>query len=648
MEQKEKIKVLKAGFMFMGIAFIIGSCLATQNVAALCEYDPALGSGLHIKNYIIYLPYQFWVWEYLYNDAIPTILERSESRVYLSVFVGFLFTILYSKSIKKRTTHGSAEWADKKDLEEAKITDKKGVIIGENPYTGELLRHDGPEHILLMAPTRSGKGADCIVPTCYEWPHSLFVLDVKGENWKYTAGYRKNVLKQHVMKYDPLSIDGSSVKWNALAEIGFRTDSEYSDTQNIVNTLANPNGNKELDYWGTAGSSYLCGSIIHLLYSYEREERQVPSLPDLASFVVSPTRPVEDQLAYMRKYPHISQEEFLSEDNVLQKIYGEYIKDFKIYNDMFDDLEEKISTLDQLKKVLSERNVDFTEEPFCFLLVHPKVLEAASEMVNKVPQERSGVISSAKNFLNLYQNPVIARNTSCSEFRVKDLLDLEKKISLYLVIPPGELNMLKPLCRLLINSILKQLIGRIELTEEEKNKKRLLMMLDEFPQFGNIDTMEQALAVCDGYGIKMCVVSQDVNQLNKAYTKDNSVSSNCHVQIFFTPNMDPSGATATYISKVLGKKTILVQNSTSQNEGLLKGSTSTSAMGRELMTPDEVNRMPSNRGIVFVAGHKPAYINKIKWFEMDYFKKMRRPELKVSDRSTLINSFETLRAVHKM
>jgi type IV secretion system protein VirD4 len=648
MDQKEKIRVLKAGVFLMGIAFVIGSWLATQNVAALCEYDPALGYSLQIKGHIIYSPHQFWMWEYLYSDTIPNILEQSENRVYFSLIVGFLCTILYSKSIKKRITHGSAEWADKKELEEAKITDKEGVIIGKNPYTGALLRHNGAEHILLMAPTRSGKGVNTIIPTCFEWIHSLFVLDVKGENWEKTAGYRKNVLRQQVMKFDPLSTDGSSVKWNVLAEIGFRTDSEYSDTQNIVNTLANPTGTKELDYWGISGSSYLCGSIIHLLYSYEREDRPLPSLSDLATFLVSPTRPVEDQLAYMRKYPHISQEEFLSENNVFQKIYGEYVKDFKIYNDMFDDLDEKITTLNQLKKVLSERNVDFKEEPFCYLLVHPKVLEAASEMANKVPQERSGVISSAKNFLNLYQNPIIARNTLYSEFRVKDLLDLDKKVSLYLVIPPGELNVLKPLCRLLINCILKQLIGRLELTEAEKSRKRLLMMLDEFPQFGNIDTMEQALAVCAGYGIKMCVVCQDVNQLNKAYTKDNSVSSNCHVQIFFTPNMDTSGATATYISKVLGKKTILIQNSTSQNESLLRGSVSTSAMGRELMTPDEVNRMPSDRGIVFVAGHKPAYVKKIKWFNMKEYKAMQMPYPKVSDHSTLINNFATLRSIHKI
>ena len=53
-------------------------------------------------------------------------------------------------------------------------------------------------------------------------------------------------------------------------------------------------------------------------------------------------------------------------------------------------------------------------------------------------------------------------------------------------------------------------------------KQRLLLMLDEFPQLGNLKLMESALAVCAGYGIKVCIVAQDVNQLNKEYTKDTS------------------------------------------------------------------------------------------------------------------------------
>ena len=143
-------------------------------------------------------------------------------------------------------------------------------------------------------------------------------------------------------------------------------------------------------------------------------------------------------------------------------------------------------------------------------------------------------------------------------------------------------------------------------------------MLDEFPQLGNLKSMELALAVCAGYGIKVCIVAQDVNQLNKEYTKDNSIASNCHVHIYFTPNLDSGAATAESISKNLGKKTIKTV-SHSDGGGLGKGSNSESFTGRDLMTPDEVSHVSSERELVFVAGHRPIYGNKLRYYLQPFF-----------------------------
>ncbi len=57
-------------------------------------------------------------------------------------------------------------------------------------YDQDYLRHDGPEHVLCFAPTRSGKGVGLVVPTLLTWPGSAIVHDIKGENWQLTAGFR--------------------------------------------------------------------------------------------------------------------------------------------------------------------------------------------------------------------------------------------------------------------------------------------------------------------------------------------------------------------------------------------------------------------------------------------------------------------------
>jgi type IV secretion system protein VirD4 len=645
MELSERKKVAKIVLSILFVFLVIGSTLATQNVAENCRYDPALGNGLTMGNIKLYAPYQFYLWKDTYSTAIPHILSDAEIRIYVSLLAGMFLSACVVKSRKHLTSHGTADWANQKDIREASLESPQGVILGINPYTHKLLKHDGPEHLLLMAPTRSGKGICVIIPTCLTWRHSIFVTDVKGENWHYTAGYRKNVLHQKVIKFEPLNNDGSSAKWNPFTEIHYRTSDEISDIQNFVTMVVDPEGKGQLDYWGTTGSALFLGVVLHLLYMHHRENRPLPNMSNIATFLSSPERDINEQIEIMKNYPHISAEEFMSEDNILQKIYGEYITNFEPFN---EELGCDVHCLKDLKQVMQGINVDFadTEKPFHFLLTHPKIAEAAAEVLNKAPNERSGVLSTAKSFLNLYQNPVVAKNTSISEFQIDDLLDPEQEVSFFLVIPPRDLATLRPLIRLLLNFVLRSLIKKMEFDDGEKEKvkkQRLLLMLDEFPQFGRLNTMETALAVMAGYGIKACVVTQDINQLNKAYTKDNSIASNCHVRIFFTPNDDNTPQT---ISKTLGKKTIYLQSNSSQG-GLLKGSTSTSEFGRELMTPDEVRKMDQDKELVLVAGCKPIMGRKLRYYLEPFFMKRIRPEPLISDKCTLIDSYEAFMKAHE-
>lgn len=670
-ERKQKVKIM-LGLLVAGV--IVGSVLAVQYIGYRCNYDSLLGNGLYYSGIKIYSPLNFWQWQEVFSFVIPEIILMANRIFYGSIFIFFIFALLIIKKSNKATSHGSAEWANLNDIIKSKVADTEGVVLGINPFTNKLLRHDGPEHISLMAPTRSGKGVGSIIPTLLTWKHSVFVTDVKGENWHFTAAYRRDVIKQRVIKFDPMCSDGSSARWNPLAEIHFRAEEEFSDIQNIVTMIVDPEGKGQLDYWANTGSALLIGTILHLLYANYRKGKRLPTLTDIASFLSSPERSLEEQLQMMKTYDHISPEEFMSDKNILEDIYGEYISNFEPY---MDYLGVEINSMAELKAAIqkSSEEINFEDEPFNLLLTHPRVASAAAEMLNKAPNEQSGVLSTAKTFLNLYQNPVIEKNISVSDFCISDLLNPDKEISFYLIIPPRDLGTLKPLCRLLINTILRSLIKQMEFSKKNKvtkeklsywlqfmdylndkfdldkvkEKQRLLLLLDEFPQFGRLDTMETALAVCAGYGIKVCIISQDINQLNKAYTKDNSILSNCHVHIYFTPNID--GNTAPLISKMLGKKTITVQSSSAQNGVLFKGSTSTSSTGRELMTPDEINTMSAEREIVFVAGNKPIFAKKLRYYKEKFFTSKsgyaEANEPLKSDTCTVISDYDSLLEMHR-
>jgi hypothetical protein len=94
---------------------------------------------------------------------------------------------------------GSARWATTDDIRKAGLDQPAGVFLGLR--TRQYLRHEGPEHVLTFAPTRSGKGVGLVIPTLLSWPASAVIHDIKGENWSITAGWRSRL--SHCLLFNP-------------------------------------------------------------------------------------------------------------------------------------------------------------------------------------------------------------------------------------------------------------------------------------------------------------------------------------------------------------------------------------------------------------------------------------------------------------
>src|ERR1700731_1156147 len=84
---------------------------------------------------------------------------------------------------------------------------------------------------------------------------------------------------------------------------------------------------------------------------------------------------------------------------------------------------------------------------------HPVVASAARELLNKSENERSGVLSTAMSFLGLYRDPIVAKVTSCCDWRITELVDGERPTTLYLVVPPSDISRTKSLVRLVLNQV---------------------------------------------------------------------------------------------------------------------------------------------------------------------------------------------------
>jgi len=520
---------------------------ATQWTAAALGYQRELGPPwFMLWNYPVYPPPAFFWWWFSYDAYAPDVFVRgayiAASGGIAAVVVAVAMSVWRARELKVAETYGTARWASHGEVEAAGLTGDRGVVLGR--LDRQYLRHDGPEHILCFAPTRSGKGVGLVVPSLLTWGGSAIVHDIKGENWTLTAGFRSRLGR--VLMFDPTN--PASAPYNPLLEVR-RGEWEVRDVQNVADVLVDPEGSLERrNHWEKTSHALLVGAILHVLYA-EADK----TLAGVAAFLSDPKRPIEATLAAMMSTPHLGEAG-----------------------------------------------------------VHPVVASAARELFNKSENERSGVLSTAMSFLGLYRDPVIARVTSRSDWRIADLVEGERPVTLYLVVPPSDISRTKPLIRLLLNQI-----GR-RLTEElmpSGKRHRVLLMLDEFPALGRLDFFESALAFMAGYGLKAFLIAQSLNQIEKAYGPNNAILDNCHVRVSFATNDE---RTAKRISDALGTATEMraMKNYAGHRLSPWLGHlmVSRTETARALLTPGEIMQLSPDDEIVMVAGVPPIRARKVRYF----------------------------------
>ena len=111
--------------------------------------------------------------------------------------------------------------------------------------------------------------------------------------------------------------------------------------------------------------------------------------------------------------------------------------------------------------------------------VHPVAAATARELLNKSENERSGVLSTAVSSLGLYRDPLVSRNNEHRDWRIADLVNANKPVTLYLVVPPSDISRTKPLIRLILNQIGRRLTETLNTKAGDRTQRQLLIMLDE-------------------------------------------------------------------------------------------------------------------------------------------------------------------------
>lgn len=576
---------ISAGGAISAAALILASSL----IAEAFDHQPALGDPvITIGGVRLYAPWQIFLWHARWSEAYP----RPFAIGGLIVFVSFITACVAMALIMRRGPEmkpfAPDAWGDFEEAKACGLFAPLGAVLGK--LDGEILCFNGPEHQLLIGASRSGKGRGHVVPTLLAWPHSALVLDIKGElaDGDERHGFPGTAGFREtigpVLRFAPTRADSAS--FNPLFEVR-RGPNEVRDVQNIVEILVDPAGDgRHQDFWDRSAKHVLVGLILHVLY----------------------VEPIER-------------------------------KTLAIVREKLRDLD---ATALEMKSVY-HRISPTTGAPE----IHPEVLHAAESFLAGEERMQSGIKATAESFFGLFADEIVATKTATSDFRIGDLMCLERPVTLYLQPPPSDALRLTPLMRLIINQFARALMEDQTRDAQGRVKRhRMLLLLDEFPMLGRMPFFEVMMGAMAGYGLKASLVCQSLNHITKAYGRENVILDNCHIVTAFAASDDD---TSERISKMAGEVWELRESLTERTPRPLLGWGRRTITMREerrpLITAAQVRALPRDEQLMFVSGAKPIRAKKLKFDQERIFRPRLRPASGERPTLSVAHDWQAVRAL---
>ena len=492
------------------------------------------------------------------HPALATPLRASHA-IFAAVVLGALYVLprtvreIRRIPVLRPETHGSARWVTPGELARAGLFSAEGILLGRIADDPRPIADSGDAHFAVIAPSGAGKTTCLVLPALFTAPGTVIALDVKGELFALTSGFRHSVLGHEILRFDPTDMSGTATRFNPLDTIP-RDDRDVAAAQAIAQVLvtAEKDAHSQTDdFWTRSAASALVTFLLHSIYCRGDNTASLShtlaltSTPDVTTLLLEMSRSNHD--------PHFA------------------------------------------RQWRSNGQLTFT---------HPAIQEGALQLAGMEPRTRDGILATVNSALATFRDGILARNTSDSDFSLPELLAPGSKKTLYVTIPPTRIDQLRPLLRVFVRAVLEAATQR-PTGRLYRPVDRLLLILDEFPVLGRLEILQSSIAFLRGYGVKVFLAAQTIGQIEQAYGQHQSILPNCRIILTFAP---ADLKTAEMFSKLTGQQTVHTRRRSSSTSW--KGGSSTSLAdqdhARPLLTPDEVRRLPSTEALLIVAGLPPA------------------------------------------
>lgn len=503
-------------------------------------------------------------WKAYSNDPaqkkqIKTCAAFSASVFFIGFPIGFALGMQ-----KRRPLHGDARWAHTQEIRKAGLHATSGIIVGK--HRNRYLIYPGQQFVLLAAPTRSGKGVGVVIPTLLNWADSVVVVDIKGENYELTAGYRKKH-GQQVFAFRPFHEQGSTHRYNPLAYVRRDVMLRAGDLHVIAASLYPPHEGGESEGGSSKFWNDKCRDLFLAIGLYLLE---------------TPDRPCT-----------------LGEVLRVASFNGRPAKE-------------------AFNKLIAER--DNTPSP-----LSDECVEAIDRFVSNPDNTLGNILSSFTAPLSMFADPLVDAATSDNDFSLEDVR--RKRMSVYVCIPPGKIKVSGLLLNLFFSQLVS-LNTRVLPNEDETLKYQTLLVLDEFTAMGRVSILASGVGFIAGYNLRLLTVIQSMTQLSSVYGKDEArtYAQNHALQITFAPK---DMADSKELSEWLGKFTTTSHSKGRSRQYTGRSSASASnnesETGRALMLPQELRELGIENEVIMLENVKPILANKIVYYNDKAFQSRMLP-----------------------
>ncbi|WP_297813057.1 type IV secretory system conjugative DNA transfer family protein [uncultured Helicobacter sp.] len=478
--------------------------------------------------------------------------------------LGVLIVYFFIHSSKGLEDYGNASFAKKEDFAKMGINNEQGLMLGclhkKNGEIEQFLRCVSPLSCLIVAPPGTGKTASIALPNLFTLVCSVVVLDIKGELFYLSAGYRQQKFGHRILRFSPLYPSENTMFFNPFDKKVI-VDMDYVKMKQLADQIAGTifvgEKGKENDHWIVSAKT-----LFTFFATYFMQKNKHTSLGEIAQ------APKKD---FYEVIPDDIKLQFglATQDEFTQKLKRDLSKD---------------SSKAFFKAVANDESL------------HDITRNQANAYTIVADNEFASVKSTFDTFMAVFQNPNVDNATSKMSF---DYYDLRKeKISCYIVIQTEDIDILAPLIRIFVETMFKKLMSG----EGNSDPNKFIYFIgDEFVRFGKMPFLLEAPALCRSYGLIPIYITQSYEQIKKYYGEDdlNILRSNVGYQVVFTMN---SAKDAEELSKMIGKFTRKKISRSQGNLDLIKSSDSTSSEGYELVPAQDILNMPNTDILILVRG----------------------------------------------